>query len=138
MLPVSRTVLASLLCIFVSVFSPAQSALTQVLQAASPAGTAGTTADPLGRNTPSNSVLGFLKTAQAGDYSIAAQYLQMSTAHRQAEGEQTAAKLKFVLDHVFTGSPGRFNQPDGIPQEGVPLGRQRLLWFAEQILQDKI
>ncbi len=71
-------------------------------------------------------MLGFLKAATAGDYNIAAQYLQMSAARRQAEGEQTAEKLKFVLDKAFTGNYGRFNQPEGIPQEGVPLGHQKL------------
>ncbi len=105
---------------------PAQVALTQVLQPAPPANNASASSDPLGRNTPSNSILGFLKAAQDGDYSIAAQYLQMSAARRQAEGEQTASKLKFVLDHAFSGGLSRYNQADGTPQEGVPLGRQRL------------
>ena len=104
----------------------AQSSITQVLQPAAPASPATQPADPLGRNTPSNAILGFLKAAQAGDYSIAAQYLQMSPAHRQSEGEATASKLKFVLDHAFTAHLGQYNQPDGTPQEGVPLGRQRL------------
>lgn len=103
---------------------PAQS-ITQALQpSSSPA--ANTPTDPLGRNTPSNSVLGFLKVATSGDYSIAAQYLQMSAAHRQSEGEQTADKLKFVLDHSFAGNYSRFNQPEGTPQEGVPLGHQKV------------
>jgi MscS family membrane protein len=103
----------------------AQTALTQVLRS-SPAKPVNGTTDPLGRDTPSNSVLGFLKAATAGDYSIAAQYLQMNPAHRQAEGEQTANKLKFVLDRVFVGNYSRFDQPDGIPQEGVPIGHQKL------------
>jgi MscS family membrane protein len=103
----------------------AQTALTQALQPSS-APPANATTDPLGRNTPSNSVLGFLKAATAGDDSIAAQYLQMNPAHRQAEGEQTAKKLKFVLDTVFVGNYSRFNQPEGTPQEGVPIGHQKL------------
>lgn len=103
----------------------AQTALSQALQPASPATSNGAT-DPLGRNTPSNAILGFLRAAQDGDYSIAAQYLQMSPARRQTDGERTASKLKFVLDHAFTGNVSRYNQPDGTPQEGVALGRQRL------------
>jgi len=82
--------------------------------------------DPLGRSTPSNSVLGFLKTATDGDYSLAAQYLQMSPARRQSEGELIATKLKYALDKSFTGNYGRFNQPEGTPQEGVALGHQKL------------
>lgn len=101
------------------------SAIAQAIQPAA-SSPAAATSDPLGRTTPSSSILGFLKAAQAGDYSIAAQYLQMTPARRQSEGEQTASKLKFVLDHAFSGNPSRFNQPEGAPQEGVPLGRQRL------------
>ncbi len=71
-------------------------------------------------------MLGFLQAAQAGDYGIASQYLQMSPARRQSEGEQMATKLKVVLDRAFTGRFNNFTQAEGIPQEGVPLGRQKL------------
>jgi MscS family membrane protein len=118
-----RTLLVSVLYLAACTLSPAQS-ITEVLQPA-PSG-ANASTDPLGRNTPSNSVLGFLKAATAGDYSISAQYLQMSAARRQSEGEQTAEKLKFVLDKAFTGDYGRFSQPEGTPQEGVALGHQKL------------
>ena len=118
-----KAIFSLVLLIVVSLSMCAQTALTQAIQPTSPAATP---ADPLGRNTPSNSVLGFLKAATAGDYSIAAQYLQLSPARRQAEGEQTATKLKFVLDNVFVGNYGRFNQADGTPQEGVALGHQKL------------
>ena len=104
----------------------AQAALTQALQPATHGSQQNAATDPLGRNTPSNAILGFLKAAQDGDYSIAAQYLQMSAARRQTEGEQIASKLKFVLDHAFSGNLSRYNQPEGTPQEGVPLGRQKL------------
>ena len=87
---------------------------------------ANTAADPLGRTTPSGSMLGFLQAAQSGDYGIAAQYLQLSAARRQSEGQQLATKLKIVLDNAFTGRFKNFTQADGVPQEGVPLGRQKL------------
>ncbi|HVN21862.1 MAG TPA: mechanosensitive ion channel domain-containing protein [Dongiaceae bacterium] len=109
-----------------SVGSFAQTALPQPLSTSTPAIQPVATNDPLGRNTPSNCVLGFLKAATAGDYSIAAQYLQMTPARRQSEGEQTVSKLKFVLDKAFNENYGRFNQPEGTPQEGVPLGHQKL------------
>jgi MscS family membrane protein len=81
----------------------------------------------LNRTTPSGTVLGFLQAAQNGDYGIAAQYLQMSAARRQTEGAQLAGKLKYVMDNAFAGSLKNVStQPDGVPQEGVPLGRQRL------------
>jgi MscS family membrane protein len=105
----------------------AGTALSQVLPSTPPATAAANAAvDPLGRTTPSGTMLGFLQAAQAGDYGIAAQYLQMSPARRQVEGEQMATKLKVVLDNAFTGRFKNFTQPEGIPQEGVPLGRQKL------------
>jgi MscS family membrane protein len=120
-----KIVLLSVALLACSVASSAQGSITQILQPSSSAATA-TPSDPLGRTTPSSSLFGFLRAAQSGDYSIAAQYLQMSPARRQAEGEQTVSKLKFVLDHVFTGNPNRYNQAEGTPQEGVALNHQKL------------
>ena len=126
MLSFRKPVFRFMLCVAVCALASAQAALTQSIQPAPAASTTNAPTDPLGRNTPSNSVLGFLKAATAGDYSIAAQYLQMSAARRQSDGEQTATKLKFVLDNAFEGNYGRFNQPEGTPQEGVLLGHQKL------------
>src|SRR5438067_3884199 len=120
------TILFLALCSTAGVPVRAQSALTQSIQPAPAASSAAGPTDPLGRNTPSNAILGFLRAAQDGDYSIAAQYLQMSAARRQTEGEQTASRLKFALDHAFSGNLSPYNQPEGTPQEGVPLGRQKL------------
>jgi MscS family membrane protein len=118
-----RISIVSILCVAACTFSAAQT-LAQALQPAASGSIV--VIDPLGRNTPSNSVLGFLKAATSGDYNIAAQYLQMSVARRQSEGEQTATKLKYVLDNAFVGNYSRFNQPEGTPQEGVALGHQKL------------
>src|SRR3954467_7998063 len=117
-----------LFALYLGAFLPvgAQLALAQPPQNSAAPATANAPGDPLGRNTPSNSILGFLKAAQDGDYKIAAQYLQMSAARRQAEGEQTVAKLKLVLDHAFRSVLSRYNQPEGTPQAGLPLGRQKL------------
>src|SRR5580704_78421 len=103
----------------------AQSPLSQILQPSAPASGSTKPADPLGRDTPYGTVFGFLQAAQSGNYTIAAQYLQMSTARRQSEGETVAANLKEVMDRAYTGSLGS-RQPEGIPQEGVALGRQKL------------
>src|SRR5580704_4320586 len=56
----SRFLPAALLCLAASL-SPAQSSLTQILQPSTPAPTSTAPADPLNRNTPSGSVLGFLQ-----------------------------------------------------------------------------
>ena len=71
-------------------------------------------ADPLGRNTPSGTLYGFLQAAQSGNYSIAAQYLQMSAARRQSQGEDAAAKLKVVIDRAFSSAgASSAMSPDG-------------------------
>jgi len=97
---------------------PAQSAMP---------GAANTAHDPLGRDTPSGTVYGFLQAVQAGNYSTAAQYLQMSSARRLTQGEDLATKLKLVMDRAFTGDLRAIsNQREGTPQEGIPLDRQRI------------
>ena len=106
MLSFLRTIfLLLLLSLGTSLPSSAQLPLSNLLQSSPAAGPSSTPADPLGRSTPQSTVLGFLHAAQSGDYSIAAQYLQMSAARRQSEGEQLATKLDFVLNHAFTGAP---------------------------------
>jgi MscS family membrane protein len=88
---------------------------------------ASSTADPLGRNTPSGTLYGFLQAAQSGNYSIAAQYLQLPSARRLTQGDDLASKLKVVIDRSFSGDLRRIsNQPEGTPQEGIPLDRQRV------------
>jgi len=60
--------------------------------------------DSLGRDTPSGTVLGFLQAAQAGNYKVAAEYLQMSAARRQSIGPTVATKLKVLMDRTFVGN----------------------------------
>ena len=112
----------------VCLYAPAQSALGPLLQTAAPASsTSKAAADSLKRETPYGTVFGFLEAAQSGDYTIAAQYLQMTPARRQSDGEALAQKLKFVMDHAFAGSLAHVSaQPEGTPQEGVPLDHQNL------------
>jgi MscS family membrane protein len=83
--------------------------------------------DPLGRDTPSGTLYGFLQAAQSGNYSIAAQYLQLAPARRLTQGDDIASKLKVVIDRSFSGDLRRIsNQPEGTPQEGMPLDKQRV------------
>ena len=134
MLSLRKSILIFALC-----FTPVVAACAQITALQPPPAAASTTpTDPLGRNTPSNTVLGFLKAAQSGDYTIAALYLQMTPAHRQAEGEQLATKLKFVLDHAFSGNLNRYNVAEGIPQEGVALGRQKLGTMSAGDVEDDL
>jgi MscS family membrane protein len=126
--PKTKTLLLLTLCVVAALPVTAQSPLSGVLPSSSTATSTSISAtDPLGRTTPSGSILGFLQAAQSGNYSIAAQYLQMSPARRQSEGEQIANHLNAVLNSpAFNGRVGAFTQPEGTPQEGVPLGHQKL------------
>jgi len=123
-----RAVSIFVLCLAIALLALSQASFGQLLQPASTTTSSPSTpTDPLNRTTPSGTVLGFLQAAQNGNNSIAAQYLQMSAARRQSEGEQLAEKLKYVMDNAFAGSLKNVStQPEGVPQEGVPLGRQRL------------
>lgn len=68
-----------------------------------------------------------MQQAEKGNYSVAAQYLQMSASRRQTEGATAAEDLKEVMDRAYSGTLGS-KQPEGEPQEseGVPAGRQKL------------
>src|SRR5580765_2242246 len=76
-------------------------------------------ADPLGRETPSGTVFGFLQVTQTGNYKSAADYLQMSGVRRQSQGAELASKLKVLMDRAFVGNTRRISQrPEGSPDSG--------------------
>ena len=76
-------------------------------------------ADPLGRETPSGTVFGFLQVAQTGNYKSAVDYLQLSGVRRQSQGAELASKLKVLMDRAFVGSMRRISQrPEGSPDSG--------------------
>jgi MscS family membrane protein len=101
-----------------------ESSLGQLPQPKAPAPKTAT--DPLNRGTPDGTIFGFLEAAQSGNYAIAAQYLQMSPARRQTNGEALAQKLKTVMDVAFAGNLKPSREPEGTPQEGVPGDHQKL------------
>ncbi len=134
-----KTRLLLFLALITSLAVAAQSPLSSVLSPSSPSNSAAPT-DQLGRTTPSGSVIGFLQAAQSGNYSIAAQYLQMSAARRQSEGEQIANQLYAVLNSPAANSirVGSYTQAEGVPQEGVPLGRQKLGTMSSGDVEDDL
>jgi MscS family membrane protein len=136
-----KTLLLLVFSFLAALSSAAQSPLSGVLPSSTTTvGTSNGPIDPLGRTTPSGTVLGFLQAAQSGNYSIAAQYLQMSAARRQSEGEELATQLNAVLNSPAAASIriGNFTQQQGIPQEGVPLGRQRLGTMSSGDVEDDL
>jgi len=77
--------------------------------------------DPLGRDTPAGTVLGFLHAEQSGNDRAASDFLQMSAARRPSQGPDLAAKLQVLMDRAFVGRLSRIStNPEGNPDNGVP------------------
>ena len=86
--------------------------------------------DPLGRDTPAGTVLGFLQAAQSQDYKAASEYLQLSGTRRQSQGIVLAEKLKVLMDRAFVGSLRRLSTTrEGSPEYGT-LDRQTIGTFS--------
>jgi len=101
--------------------------LTQATPQAQPA----SVSDPLGRDTPSGTVLGFLQEAQNGNYKVAADYLQMSPARRQSQGAELASQLKVLMDRDFEGSLRRLStRPEGNLEAGGMPDQQTIGTFS--------
>jgi MscS family membrane protein len=126
---VTKRLLPGVIVLALSLPGWGQNSITQILQpAAEPTKTspAGPT-DPLGRQTPNGTLFGFLQAVQAGNYPTAAQYLQMSPAHRETQGQQVATELKEVLDQAFVGSLRSIStNPEGTVQPGLPSDREKI------------
>jgi MscS family membrane protein len=120
----------SLLILGLALAAPArtQTKLSQILPApAAPAKPDNAPTDPLGRQTPNGTLLGFLQAVQAGNFVSAAQYLQMSPARRNLQGEQVSTELKAVLDSAFVGSLRAVStNPEGTLQAGLPPDREKI------------
>jgi MscS family membrane protein len=108
----------------------AQSATSLLQNGTQPQPPTPASADELGRDTPSGTVLGFLQAAQSGNYRTAADYLQMSAARRQSQGPELAEKLKLLMDRAFVGSMRRIStRPEGNLEYGT-LDQQTIGIFS--------
>jgi len=112
----------ALLVLILALSLPALAAqsVSSLLKSATSAPATAQQVDPLGRDTPSGTVVGFLQAEQNGNEKAAAEYLQMSAARRQLQGADLAGKLKVLMDRAFVGSLRRISTlPDGNPDNGV-------------------
>lgn len=97
------------------------SSVTKALQGGASSAPTHPSADQLGRESPSGTVVGFLQTAQEGNFQTASEYLQISNVRRPSQGADLAEKLKFLMDRAFVGSLRRLSSnPDGNPDYGPP------------------
>src|SRR6516165_10483362 len=86
--------------------------------------------DPLKRETPKGSLLGFIKAAGEERYNVAIRYFQPSTArHRPstADEENLASQLLRILSLKFSGSLDSLsNDPLGHLDDGLPADQEQI------------
>ena len=92
--------------------------------------------DPLGRETPRGTVMGFLHAAQDENYSLAAQYFQPATGHRRldpTEEQDLAAQLLAVINQkILTSSlESLSNDPQGRLDDSLPPNQELLTGVRE-------
>jgi MscS family membrane protein len=102
----------------------AQGLLPAAGQAGSAAvATPGGAGDPLGRETPAGTVMGFLAAGSRGDWSRASRYLDTKLSAPRAE--ELAQELKVLLDRGLTVNLDRLSRkPEGEQDERLGPGRE--------------
>ena len=127
-----------LLALFCAVLSPIAPAYSQIPGLTLPqTGTApaakaepSVPPDPLGRETPRGTLLGFIKAAQEERYKIATQYFQPGInrrRHSEEDDEELAAQLLTILNQKFAGSLELTSKdPLGRLDDGLPADQERV------------
>ena len=90
------------------------------------------TKDPLGRNTPQDSVFQFLQACHARDYSKAVHYLdlrKMPAEERAKDGPELARQLEDLLDDTPFDITTLSRDPEGDQYDGLSSGLDRLDTF---------
>jgi len=101
-----------------------------------PAPAAQAAVDPLGRETPRGTVVGFLRAAQDENYPLAVQYFQPapSRRHTRADEEQDlAAQLLAVINQKILASSldSLSRDPQGRLDDGLPANQELLAGVRE-------
>ncbi len=112
--------IARMLLLNLMLIPPAFAQAPGVPQPKAPAEAAPTSQDPLGRDTPRGTVLGFIKAANAENFARAAQYLDARRMPREAE--ERARQLLVVLNRgLFASDVEQLsNKPEGNLDDGLP------------------
>jgi MscS family membrane protein len=103
--------------------------LSGILSAQTPAPEA---KDPLGRNTPQDSIFQFLLACHARDYSKALYYLdlrRMPAASRAKDGSELAMQLEDLLDDTPFDITTLSRAPEGDSSDGLPSNFDHLATF---------
>jgi len=104
--------------------------LTSPAPANPAAQTPSTPPDPLGRETPRGTVLGFVKAAQEERFPVAVEYFQARPKHKREsaeEEEQLVTQLLAILNQKFAGPLDFLSRdPEGRLDDGLPPVRERV------------
>lgn len=103
-------------------------ALAQIpgLPGASGAAAAEPASDPLGRDTPSGTILGFNRAVRREDFVSATMYMQLTGAQRE-HGETLARELNHLIDRYFDRPMSSLSTSRaGTANDGLPLDRERI------------
>ena len=86
--------------------------------------------DPLGRETPRGTLLGFLKAAQDEHYNVAVQYFQPLTnrrRHSEEDDEEIAEQLLTIFNQKFAGALDLISHdPLGRLDDGLPPDQEKV------------
>jgi len=81
--------------------------------------------DPLGRSTPQGTVLGFIKSAEQGEYEQALQYLD--TKKTGISAQKLIVALQAILDRYFSLKVAMLsNKPEGSLDDNLPPPQERV------------
>lgn len=114
---------------------PAQSLTGLLSNGKSNAAAEPAASDPLKRSTPRSAIYSFLEACHAGNYALAAQYLDLSgisTRARTTEGAELAKELGVLLDRNPNFEVRQLsNSPEGDTTDGFTQGVDNLATFDE-------
>jgi MscS family membrane protein len=86
--------------------------------------------DPLGRETPRGTLLGFIKAAQEEHYAVAIEYFQPPPSrrrHSEQDDEELAAQLLTIFNQKFAGALElTSHDPLGRLDDGLPPDQERI------------
>ena len=114
-----------LLCLAASGMAATPTVPSPSKEAERPANQEVAATDPLGRNTPLGTILGFTKAAQRGDLELAVRYLD--TKQLGSSEKELARQLALILDRGFAGSLAMLGNETKVELKGSLPATRRLV-----------
>lgn len=121
-MPKFSAVFLNVLVALAFLFTASPIAAESALQGAPAVTVSGAPADALGRETPRETVLGFIRAAQSGNYEDAVEYFDPHRRVIQVQDRELAAQLLAILNARFSGSLDSIPDTAVLPREQLVLG----------------